>query len=157
MSAPRKLVANSNANGLKIGIVASRFNHFLVEKLVEGALDSLERHGALAQDITVAWVPGAWEIPLMAQKMALSKKYDGIVCIGALIKGSTHHFEYVSGGAVNGVAQVSLATGIPITLGILTTDNIAQAIERSGGTMGNQSSSAALAVIELCNLIRQIE
>ena len=157
MSEINKIVAQMNAAGLKIGIVASRFNHLLVEKLVEGAVDALLRHGALKQDLTVAWVPGAWEIPLVAKKMAQSRKYDGIICVGVVIKGSTYHFDYVAGEAVKGIAQVSLETGVPLTFGMLTTENLAQALERSGATMGNQGHSAAVAVIELCNLIRQIE
>lgn len=157
MSAPKKLIASLNASGLKIGIIASRFNHLLVEKLVDGALDAIVRHGGAAEDQTVAWVPGAWEIPLMAKKMAQSRQYDAIVCIGAIIKGSTYHFDYIAGEAVKGIAQVSIETGVPLTMGILTTDTLAQAIERSGTTMGNQGFSAALAAIELCNLIRQVE
>ena len=157
MTVPKKLVGNMNASGLKIAIVASRFNNLLVEKLVEGAIDALERNGANTKDLTIAWVPGAWEIPLATKKLAKTKKYDGIVCIGALIKGSTQHFEYVAGEAVKGVAQVSLETGLPVTMGILTTENLAQAIERSGATMGNQGFNAAVAVIELCNLLKHVE
>lgn len=156
MSEVKKLAGNMNGSGLKIAIVASRFNQLLVDKLVEGALDALSRHGVASKDVVVALVPGAWEIPIVAKKLAESKKYDGIVCIGVLIKGSTQHFEYVAGEAIKGIEQVSLATGVPLTMGILTTDNLTQAIERSGATMGNQGYNAAIAAIELCNLIKLI-
>jgi 6,7-dimethyl-8-ribityllumazine synthase len=157
MAEYKTLTAHLNASGLKIGIIASRFNHMLVEKLVDGAMDALERHGAKLADQTVAWVPGAWEIPVVAQKMARSKRFDGIICIGAVIKGSTNHYEHVAGESVKGIAQVSLETSVPLTMGMLTTDTLAQAIERSGTTAGNQGFAAAMAVIELCNLVRQVE
>lgn len=157
MGQPKKLSADLNAAGLKLGIVASRFNHFLVEKLVDGAMDAIERHGGKVEDQTIAWVPGAWEIPLVAKKMAMSRRYDGIICIGAVIKGSTNHYEHVAGEAVKGIAQVSLESGVPLTMGMLTTESLAHAIERSGTTMGNQGFSAAVAAIELCNIVRQIE
>lgn len=154
---PQRISAGMNASGLKIAIVASRFNQMLVDQLVDGAMDTLVRHGAHAEDQMVVFVPGAWEIPLIAKKLASQGRYHGVICVGVLVKGSTHHFDFIAGGAVDGIARASLETGIPITMGLLTTDTVEQAMERSGMTMGNQGSNAALAAIELCNLMKRVE
>jgi 6,7-dimethyl-8-ribityllumazine synthase len=146
---------NLVVQGQKFGIVAGRFNEFIVGKLVEGAVDGLKRHGALEENIDLAWVPGAYEIPLAAQKMAQSGKYDAVICLGAVIRGSTPHFDYVAGEAAKGIAHVSLQTGLPVIFGVLTTENIDQAIERAGTKAGNKGFEAAITAIEMCNLMRQ--
>ena len=142
------------AEGLKFGIVVSRFNEFITNKLVGGALDVLRRHGASDDDIEIAWVPGAFEIPLVAQKMAESKKYDAVICLGAVIRGATPHFDYVSAEVTKGVAHVGLEAKIPVIFGVLTTDTIEQAIERAGTKAGNKGSDAALSAIETVNLLK---
>ena len=144
------------AKDLKIGMVAARFNEFITNKLVSGAVDALTRHGVNEDDIELAWVPGAFEIPLIAQKKAQSKKYDAVICLGAVIRGATPHFEYVSSEVTKGVANSSLQTGIPIIFGVLTTDNIEQAIERAGTKAGNKGFDAGVVAIETVNLIKQI-
>ena len=144
------------ANGAKIGIVAARFNEFIVSKLVSGAEDALLRHDVNADDITVAWVPGAFEIPLAAQKLAQSGKYDAVICLGAVIRGSTSHYDLVCNEAAKGIAQVNLQTGVPVTFGVITTENIEQAIERAGTKAGNKGADAAIAALELANLLPQI-
>ncbi len=144
------------AQGMRIGIVAARFNEFIVSKLLSGAMDTLIRHGAEETDITTAWVPGAFEIPLAAQKMAQSKKYDAVICVGAVIRGSTSHYDYVCGEVSKGIAQVSLASGIPVMFGVLTTDTIEQAIERAGTKAGNKGADVALGAIEMVDLLRQM-
>jgi len=144
---------NLIAQGQKFGIVAGRFNELITNKLLGGALDGLKRHGVRDEDIDVAWVPGAYEIPLIAQKMAQSKKYDAVICLGAVIRGSTPHFDYVAGEVAKGIAQVSLQTGRPVIFGVLTTENIEQAIERAGTKSGNKGFDAAVTAIEMCNLI----
>lgn len=143
------------AQGLKIGIIAARFNEFIVGKLVGGALDGLKRHGVEEDDIEIAWVPGAFEIPLVAKKMAKSKKYDAIICVGAVIRGATPHFEYVSSEVSKGIAGVSLETEVPVIFGVLTTDTIEQAIERAGTKAGNKGYDAAVTAIEMTNLFKQ--
>lgn len=145
------------AEGLKIGIVAARFNEFIVSKLVGGAEDALIRHGVKEEDIEIAWVPGAFEIPLIAKKMAKSGKYDGIVCLGTVIKGATSHYDYVCEEVSKGIAQVSLSEETPVAFGILTTDTIQQAIERAGTKAGNKGYDAAVTVIEMANLLTDIE
>ena len=145
------------ANGAKIGIVAARFNEFIVSKLVSGAEDALLRHDVNADDITVAWVPGAFEIPLIASKMAKSGKYDAVICLGAIIRGSTSHYDLVCNEAAKGIAQVSLNSDIPVMFGVITTENIEQAIERAGSKAGNKGSECAEGAIEMINLIREIE
>lgn len=145
------------AEGLKIGIVAARFNEFIVSKLVGGAEDALVRHGVKEEDIEIAWVPGAFEIPLIAKKMAKSGKYDGIVCLGTVIKGATSHYDYVCAEVSKGIAQVSLSEETPVAFGILTTDTIQQAIERAGTKAGNKGYDAAVTVIEMANLLTDIE
>lgn len=142
---------------IKIGIVVSRFNEFIGGKLLTGALDGLKRHGVLDDDIEIAWTPGAFEIPLAAKKMAKTKKYDAIICLGAVIKGSTPHFDYVSSEVSKGIANVGLETELPVIFGVLTTDNIEQAIERAGTKSGNKGYDAATTAIEMVNLFREIE
>lgn len=144
------------AEGVKIGIVAARFNEFIVSKLVEGARDGLVRHNVSDDDITLAWVPGAFEIPLMAKKMADSGKYDAVICLGAVIRGATSHYDYVCNEVSKGIAAVSLESGVPVMFGVVTTDNIEQAIERAGTKAGNKGYDCALGAIEMINLGRQI-
>lgn len=144
------------AEGLKIGIIAARFNEFITSKLVSGAVDALHRHGVLENDIELAWVPGAFEIPLVAQKMALSKRYDAVICLGAVIRGATPHFELVSNEVTKGIAQVGLQTGVPIIFGVISTDSIEQAIERAGTKAGNKGFDAAMTAIETANLIKSL-
>ena len=141
---------------IKVGIVAARFNEFIVSKLVGGALDGLTRHGVSEDNIDVAWVPGAFEIPLIAKKMAESKKYDAVICVGAVIRGSTSHYDYVCSEVSKGIASVSLASGIPVMFGVITTENIEQAIERSGSKAGNKGYECALGAIEMINLIKEL-
>lgn len=143
-------------NGIKVGIVAARFNEFITSKLVGGALDGLKRENVKDEDIDVAWVPGAFEIPLIASKMAKSRKYDAIICVGAVIRGSTSHYDYVCSEVSKGIAQVSLANDLPVMFGVLTTDTIEQAIERAGTKAGNKGFECAQGVIEMVNLIREI-
>lgn len=145
---------NLMAQGLKVGIIAARFNEFITSKLVGGALDALRRHGGLDEDIELAWVPGAFEIPLVAQKMALSKRYDAIICLGAVIRGATPHFDLVSNEVSKGIAQVGLQTGVPVIFGVIATDSIEQAIERAGTKAGNKGFDAAMTAIETANLIK---
>lgn len=144
------------AEGLKVGIVASRFNEFIVSKLIGGAEDALKRHGVKDEDIELTWVPGAFEIPLIAKKMAKSGKYNAIVCLGAVIKGATSHYDYVCAEVSKGIAQVSLSEEIPVAFGILTTDTIQQAIERAGTKAGNKGYDAAVTAIEMANLLKNI-
>ena len=143
-------------NGIKVGIVAARFNEFITSKLVGGALDGLKRENVKDEDIDVAWVPGAFEIPLIASKMAKSRKYDAIICVGAVIRGSTSHYDYVCSEVSKGIAQVSLANDLPVMFGVLTTDTIEQAIERAGTKAGNKGFECAQGAIEMVNLIREI-
>jgi len=145
------------AEGLRIGIVAARFNEFITNKLVSGAVDALTRHGVSDKDITLTWVPGAFEIPLAAQNMANSHNYDAVICLGAVIRGSTPHFDYVAGEVTKGVAQVGLKTGVPTVFGVLTTENIEQAIERAGTKAGNKGFDAAMTAIEMANLLKSWE
>ena len=144
------------AEGLKVAIIVARFNEFIGSKLLGGAIDGLVRHGMNEDDIEVVWVPGAFEIPVMAQKMAQSKKYDAIICLGAVIKGSTSHYDYVCAEVSKGIASVSLQFGLPVMFGVLTTDNIEQAIERAGTKAGNKGYDCALSAIEMANLFRQM-
>ena len=148
------LEGNVVGTGLKVGIVAARFNEFIVGKLVSGAQDALVRHGVSDEDIEIAWVPGAFEIPLIAQKMAQSGKYDMVLCLGAVIRGSTSHYDLVCNECAKGVAQVSLASGIPVLFGVVTTDTIEQAIERAGTKAGNKGYDVACSGIEMANLIK---
>lgn len=152
----RILEGNVVANGTKVGIVASRFNEFIVSKLIGGAEDALVRHGVSGDDITLAWVPGAFEIPLTAQKMAETGKYDAVICLGAVIKGATSHYDYVCAEVSKGIAAVGLKTEIPVIFGVVTTDNIEQAIERAGTKAGNKGYDAACTAIEMVNLMKKI-
>lgn len=143
--------------GLKFALVVSRFNSFITERLLEGALDCLRRQGVADADLTVVRVPGAWEIPLAAQRLAADKAHQGIICLGAVIRGSTPHFDYVAAEVSKGIAQVSLESRVPVTFGILTTDTLEQAIERAGSKAGNKGFAAAEAAIEMVNLLRELE
>lgn len=148
---------NLIAKNTRVGIVVARFNEFITSKLLGGAIDTLKRHDVNEDSIDVAWVPGAFEIPLIAKKMAESGKYDAVICLGAIIRGSTSHYDLVCNEAAKGISQVSLNTGIPVLFGVITTDNIEQAIERAGSKAGNKGSECAEGAIELINLIREIE
>lgn len=152
----RVLEGNVVAEGVKIGIVAARFNEFIVSKLIGGAQDALVRHGVSDDDIELAWVPGAFEIPMVAKKMAESGRYDAVICLGAVIKGSTSHYDYVCAEVSKGVAAVGMETGVPTLFGVLTTDNIEQAIERAGTKAGNKGYDAACSAIEMINLFKNI-
>ena len=151
-----KLEVKLVADGAKIGIVAARINEFIVSKLVGGAMDGLIRHDVKEEDVTVAWVPGAFEIPVVAKKMAKSGKYDAVICLGAVIRGATSHYDYVCNEVSKGVASVSLETEIPVLFGVVTTENIEQAIERAGTKAGNKGYDCALSAIEMINLMKQI-
>ena len=142
------------SDDIKIGIVAARFNEFITSKLLSGALDGLKRHEVSDEAIDVAWVPGAFEIPLIASKMAKSKKYDAVICLGAVIRGSTSHYDYVCNEVSKGIAQISLANDIPVLFGVMTTENIEQAIERAGTKAGNKGFDCAVSAIEMVNLMR---
>jgi len=142
--------------GKKFGIVAGRFNELITSKLLSGALDCLERHGADLKDVTVCWAPGSFEIPVVAQRLARSKKFDALICLGAVIRGSTPHFDYVSAEVSKGVAAVSLAEGLPVIFGVLTTDSIEQAVERAGTKAGNKGWDAALSALEMADLFTKI-
>jgi 6,7-dimethyl-8-ribityllumazine synthase len=144
------------AKGKKFGIVASRFNEFITNKLLEGALDALKRHGAKDEEIEVAWVPGSFEIPYAAQRMAKSGKYDALICVGAVIRGSTPHFEYIAAEVTKGIAQTGLATGVPVIYGVITPDTLEQAIERAGTKAGNKGFQAAMSAIEMVNLFAKL-
>ncbi len=144
------------SEGQKFGVIIGRFNEFIGSKLLGGALDGLKRHGAKEDDIEIVWVPGAFEIPLVAKKMAEGKKYDAVICLGAVIRGATPHFDYVSSEVSKGIASVSLDTGVPVVFGVLTTDTIEQAIERSGTKAGNKGYDAAVTAIEMVNLLKEI-
>lgn len=149
----QNLEGNLRADDKRFGIVIARFNSFIVERLLEGALDTLQRSGATADDIAVARVPGAFEIPLVARKMAASGRYDAVICLGAVIRGATSHYDLVANEAAKGIAQAGMETGVPILFGVLTTDTIEQAIERAGSKAGNKGSESALAAIEMVNLL----
>ena len=145
------LEGNYTGKGIKVGIVAARFNEFITSKLVSGALDGLKRHEVEEEDIELAWVPGAFEIPLVAKKMADSKKYDAVICLGAVIRGATSHYDYVCNEVSKGIASVGLNSGIPVLFGVVTTENIEQAIERAGTKAGNKGYDCALGAIEMVN------
>lgn len=151
------LEGNVVAKDIKVGIVVARFNDFITSKLLGGAIDGLKRHDVDEDKIDVAWVPGAFEIPLIAQKMAKSGKYDAVICLGAVIRGATSHYDYVCSEVSKGIAQVSLQAGIPVMFGVLTTDNIEQAIERAGSKAGNKGFECATGAIEMINLMREID
>jgi 6,7-dimethyl-8-ribityllumazine synthase len=148
---------NLIAKGRKFGIVASRFNNFITKELVSGCLDTLTRHGANSDDLLVTWVPGAFEIPAIAAKLAKTKSYDAIICLGTVIRGSTPHFEYIASEVAKGIAKVSQDTGLPVIFGIITADTIEQAIERAGTKEGNKGQDAALNAIEMANLVEKLK
>lgn len=150
------LEGNFAGKGIKVGIVAARFNEFITSKLVSGAVDGLVRHEVAEDDIEVAWVPGAFEIPLIAQKMANSGKYDAVICLGAVIRGATSHYDYVCNEVSKGVASVGLNSGIPVLFGVVTTENIEQAIERAGTKAGNKGYDCALSAVEMVNLMKNM-
>jgi len=152
----RVLQGNFAGEGKKIAIVASRFNEFITTKLLGGAMDTLQRHGVNESDITIAWVPGAFEIPLVAKRMAQSGAYSAVIALGCIIRGATPHFDYVAAEAAKGVGHAMLDTGVPILFGILTTENIEQAVERAGTKAGNKGSDAAMGALEMINLMEQI-
>lgn len=153
----RTVEGNLAAGGLKFALVVSRFNHFITDRLLEGALDALRRHGADEDGISVFRVPGAFEMPLVAKKVAASGEYDAVICLGCVVRGSTPHFDFVAAEASKGIALASLETGVPIAFGVLTTDNLEQAIERAGTKSGNKGWHAALSAIEMANLLREMQ
>ena len=142
--------------GLKFGLVVSRFNGFITKKLLEGAQDALLRHGVNQEDIEIAWVPGSFEIPLVAKKLAQTKRYDAVICLGAVVRGGTPHFEYIAAEVTKGIAKVSLDTDLPVIYGVITADTLEQAIERAGTKMGNKGFDAAVTAIEMANLLKSI-
>ncbi len=142
--------------GLKFGVVVSRFNEFITRKLLEGTQDALLRHGVNEEDIDIAWVPGSFEIPLVAQKLAQTKKYDAVICLGAVVRGATPHFEYIAAEVTKGIAKVGLETGLPVSYGVITADTLEQAIERAGTKAGNKGFDAAVNAIEMANLLSSI-
>jgi len=142
--------------GLKFGLVVSRFNEFITKKLLDGAQDALLRHGVNREDIEIAWVPGSFEIPLIAKKLAQTKRYDAVICLGAVVRGGTPHFEYLAAEVSKGIAKVSLDTGLPVIYGVITADTLEQAIERAGTKMGNKGFDAAVTAIEMANLLKGI-
>ena len=152
----RTIEGNLIGQGQKYGIVAGRFNEFITGKLVSGAIDALIRHGVDEKDIDIAWVPGAFEIPLTAKKMVKTQKYNGVICLGAVIRGATPHFDYVCSEVSKGIAHVTLDTEVPVIFGVLTTENIEQAIERAGTKAGNKGYDAAVTAIEMANLLKQL-
>lgn len=154
---PKSIEGNLDAKGLTFGIVVSRFNSFISERLLEGAIDALIRHGALDADLTVARVPGAFEIPLAAKVMVESQKYDAVICLGAVIRGATPHFDYVASEVSKGVASVSLESSVPVIFGVLTTDTIEQAVERAGTKAGNKGFEAAVTAIETVNVVKALK
>jgi 6,7-dimethyl-8-ribityllumazine synthase len=154
---PKIIEGNLLATGKRFALIVSRFNDFISEKLLSGAIDALKRSGARDEDLDIVKVPGAFEIPLVAQKIAQKKKYDAVVCLGAVIRGSTPHFDYVSAEVSKGIAAVSLDSGVPVIFGVITTDTIEQAIERAGTKAGNKGWSAAIAAVEMANLISAID
>jgi 6,7-dimethyl-8-ribityllumazine synthase len=153
---PNFIEGKFDAAGLRFGIIVGRFNSFIAERLLEGALDAIVRHGASDGDVDVLRVPGAFEIPLAAQKMAARGRYDAIICLGAVIRGSTPHFDYVAGEVTKGIAHVSLESGVPVIFGVLTTDTIEQAVERAGTKAGNKGFDAAVTAIEMANVFKEL-
>mgnify|MGYP001613662356 CR=1 FL=1 len=153
----KTIEGNLIAKGKKFGIIASRFNDFITKELVSGCLDTLTRHGANNEDLSITWVPGAFEVPLLAQRLAKSKSHDALICLGTIIRGSTPHFEYIASEVAKGIAKVSLDTGLPVIFGIITADTIEQAVERAGTKEGNKGRDAALSAIEMVNLLTQLK
>lgn len=153
----KTLEGKITGKGLKVAIVVSRFNEFVTGKLLAGAVDALVRHECKEEDITVAWVPGAFEIPMVAKKLAAAKKFDAVVCLGAVIRGATPHFDYVCAECAKGIAQVGMESSVPVTFGVLTTENTQQAVERAGSKAGNKGVDAALAAMEMVNLYKELK
>jgi 6,7-dimethyl-8-ribityllumazine synthase len=153
---PKEHKGSFSGQGLKIAIVVSRFNEFITQKLLDGAQDALARHGVREQDVEVAWVPGAFEIPLVAKRLAQSNRYDALICLGCVIRGGTPHFDYVASESINGIAAVARETLVPVIMGVLTTDSLEQAIERAGTKMGNKGFDAAMSALEMANLLRRL-
>ena len=147
---------NLSAAGRSFGIVASRFNDFVVKALLEGAIEAIRRHGGVAEAVDVVWVPGSYEIPVVARELALSGRYDALICLGAVIRGATAHFDYVAGGAAGGISNVALETGVPVIFGVITTETIEQAIERAGTKMGNKGFEAAVSAMEMADLMAKL-
>ena len=156
MEGVNHIEGNLSAEGRSFGIVASRFNDFVVKALLEGALDAIRRHGGEAGAVDVAWVPGSYEIPVAARELALSGRYDAVICLGAVIRGATAHFDFVAGGAASGISSVALETGIPVIFGVITTETIDQAIERAGTKMGNKGFEAAVSAMEMADLMPKL-
>ena len=154
---PKVIEGEVLARDLRFAFVAARFNDFVVEPLIRGALDALKRHGASEKQIEIVRVPGAFDIPIVARKLALSRRYDALIALGAVVRGQTPHFDYVAGECASGLARIALESGIPIAFGVLTTDTMEQAVDRAGGKAGNKGADAALAAIEMANLLRRLE
>jgi 6,7-dimethyl-8-ribityllumazine synthase len=154
---PRIIEGDLSVRDLRIACVAARFNDFVVESLVRGALDALKRHGVTEKQIEIIRVPGAFEIPLVLRKLALSRRYDALIALGAVIRGDTPHFDYVAGECASGLARIALESGVPIGFGVLTTDTVEQAVDRAGGKAGNKGADAALAALEMANLLRRLD
>ena len=154
---PNLIEGDLSATGRRFGIVASRFNDFIVRPLLDGALDAIKRHGGDLSSVDIVWVPGSYEIPLAAKKLALSGRYDAVVCLGAVIRGATAHFDYVAGGVASGISSVALETNLPIVFGVITTDTIEQSIERAGTKAGNKGFEAAVTALEMSSLMEQID
>jgi 6,7-dimethyl-8-ribityllumazine synthase len=154
---PKMIEGELLARDLRFAFVAARFNDFVVEPLIRGALDALKRHGASEKQIEIVRVPGAFDIPIVARKLALSRRYDALIALGAVVRGQTPHFEYVAGECASGLARIALESGVPIAFGVLTTDTMEQAVDRAGGKAGNKGADAALAAIEMANLLRRLE
>lgn len=152
---PKTYEGHLIGEGLRFGIVVGRFNEFITQKLLSGALDALYRHGVADEDVAVAWVPGAFEIPVVAKRLAVSGRYDAVICLGTVIRGATPHFEYVAGEMAKGIARVGVDTGVPVIFGVITADTLEQAIERAGSKAGNKGFNAALGAIEMANLMKQ--
>ncbi len=154
---PRVVEGEMLVRDLRFGFVAARFNDFIVEPLIRGAIDALKRHGATEKQIEIVRVPGAFDIPLIARKLALSRRFDALVTLGAVVRGQTPHFDYVAGECASGIARIALETGVPIAFGVLTTDTMEQAVDRAGGKAGNKGADAALVAVEMANLLRRLD
>jgi len=154
---PRMIEGELLARDLRFAFIAARFNDFVVEPLIRGALDALKRHGATEKQIEIVRVPGAFDIPIVARKLALSRRYDALIALGAVVRGQTPHFDYVAGECASGLARIALESGVPVAFGVLTTDTMEQAVDRAGGKAGNKGADAALAAIEMANLLRRLD
>ena len=154
---PRELKGDLNGQGLRVAVIVARFNEVVTRQLLTGAVDTLTRHGVNDDEISVAWVPGAFELPVVAKAMAKTGRYDSIICLGAVIRGETGHYEHVAGEAAKGIANVSVSTGVPVIFGVLTTDTLEQAINRAGGKSGNNGYHAGVGAVEMANLIRALD